>query len=559
MVSAKARVAVALAPVTQSEFVALVATLESLGALARFDLVLPALDVADMTARVGALLPDPHVIRIEPIHEYLRAGHDQVVLADDDPRVRGRSMASLLAATEGSKQPDPKSMTPPAVVAWLATAWSPMVPEPLQQDDVRQPANDGEQLVSGYADPAAVRFIRRSVLTGDVAVEIGPRTGAITVHMARATGPRGRVVAIAAAPDSDRLRACLALNGVAGWTEVVTTREARGHREGAFDARPDRRPLHRRGRLRLETPLEAARSALLEARVRKLLVRIAPCSLRPDPDAVRELFAVLRATRRRLVRDRLVGRPGHARSGRRAPRGERLHIGRSNHEQPPVNAAQLDALGTLQGGIPRVIHRIWLGTAPPERVVDLETAWREINPGWLVHTWREWDLPALRNQLWFDAAAHPAQRADIARLELLHRFGGVYVDTDLAPLRPIEPLIADTECFIGAEDKQWLGTAIIGSRPNHPFLTRLVDGIGASILSQPGAEPNEQTGPKYVTARHLDHLRDHHAAPVAVFPSTLFYPYHFSEPERHGGPFPNAYAVHEWSMSWTADGSDDRD
>ena len=294
VVSAKARVAVALAPVTQSEFVALVVTLESLGALARFDLVLPALDVADMTARVGAPLPDPHVIRIEPIHEYLRAGHDQVVLADDDPRVRGRSMASLLAATEGSKQPDPKSMTPRAVVAWLATAWSPMVPEPLQQDDVRQPANDGVELVSGYADPAAVRFVRRSVLTGDVAVEIAPRTGAITVHMARATGPRGRVVAIAAAPDSDRLRACLALNGVAGWTEVVTTRED-------ADIEKALSTLDRIDVLCIDendfdsSALEAARSALLEARVRKLLVRIAPCSLRPDPDAVRELFAVLRA------------------------------------------------------------------------------------------------------------------------------------------------------------------------------------------------------------------------------------------------------------------------
>ena len=68
-----------------------------------------------------------------------------------------------------------------------------------------------------------------------------------------------------------------------------------------------------------------------------------------------------------------------------------------------------------------------------------------MNPGWLVHTWREWDLPGLRNQLWFDAAAHPAQRADIARFELLHRFGGIYVDTDFAPLRPIEALVADTE------------------------------------------------------------------------------------------------------------------
>jgi len=198
------------------------------------------------------------------------------------------------------------------------------------------------------------------------------------------------------------------------------------------------------------------------------------------------------------------------------------------------------------------MHRIWLGPEPPPRVVELEAAWREMNPGWFVHTWRDWDLPALRNQLWFDAVGHPAQRADIARYELLHRFGGIYIDTDFAPLRPIEDLVAHTEIFIGAEDAQWLSNAIMGSRPGHPFLATLVDGIGASILSQREAEPNEQTGPKYVTARHLDYRRDPAAPPIAIFPPALFYPYHFSEPERAGGPFPEAYAVHEWSMSWTA-------
>ncbi|HEX2384846.1 MAG TPA: glycosyltransferase [Acidimicrobiales bacterium] len=205
-----------------------------------------------------------------------------------------------------------------------------------------------------------------------------------------------------------------------------------------------------------------------------------------------------------------------------------------------------------------MIIRVWLGPEPPRRVVELEAAWRELNPGWLVHTWREWELPALRNQLWFDAATHPAQRADIARLELLHRFGGVYVDTDFVPLRPIEDLIADTDFFIASEDGQWLSTGIVGARSRHPFLTMLIDGIGDSILSQPGAPPNEQTGPKYVTARRLDYERDPSTPPISIFPPALFYPYHFSEPERRGGPFPDAYAVHEWSMSWTAaDQSDD--
>jgi hypothetical protein len=293
VLSAKPRVAVALAPVTQSEFVALVAALESLGAVARFELVVPSLDVMDTTARVRALLANPRVVEVEPVHEYLRRGHDRVVLAGDDPGVRGRSMASLLAGSDGSDRHDPAPMTPPAVVAWLATAWSPMVPEPLQKDDVRQPANDGAQLVPDYTDPAAVRFVQRWVRTGDVAVEIAPRTGALTVHMARATGPRGHVVAIAAAADSERLRACFALNGVTGWTEIITTHEDADIEraltkldvidvlcidESDFDV----------------SRLDAVTSTLLDGRVRKLLARIPPPSLSPATDALHELLVALR-------------------------------------------------------------------------------------------------------------------------------------------------------------------------------------------------------------------------------------------------------------------------
>jgi mannosyltransferase OCH1-like enzyme len=189
----------------------------------------------------------------------------------------------------------------------------------------------------------------------------------------------------------------------------------------------------------------------------------------------------------------------------------------------------------------------------PEEVARFGRAWVDLNPGWELHTWREWDLPALRNQLWFDHAASFASRADIARLELLHRFGGVYVDTDEEPLRPLEALIADTSCFLATEDGQWLATGVIGAVPRHPFITMLVDGIPASILANPDAAPNVQTGPKYVTAQWLTYEEIEDRSPVEVFPAALFYPYHFSEPERANEDFPEAFAVHHWAKTWVDD------
>jgi hypothetical protein len=293
-VSAKPRVALALAPVTQSEVVALVTALETLGATDRFDLVVPALDLKETTARVHALLKDPHAVRVEPIHEYLRLGHDRVVLASDDPGARGRSMAAMLAATEQlSSGRDPMPMAPAALIAWLARSWSPRVPEVLQESDVVESANADQPLVPGYTDPAACRFVQRWVAAGDVAVEIAPRTGTLSVHMARAAGPRGRVIAIADASDRERLRTCFVLNGVSPWTEIMTTHDSADIQK-AMSTLDGVDVLCLDGNDSDSSALEAVSSAILEGRVHKLLARIAPRSVRREPDAVRDVFTRMR-------------------------------------------------------------------------------------------------------------------------------------------------------------------------------------------------------------------------------------------------------------------------
>jgi hypothetical protein len=37
---------------------------------------------------------------------------------------------------------------------------------------------------------------------------------------------------------------------------------------------------------------------------------------------------------------------------------------------------------------------------------------------------------------------------------------------------------------------------------------------------------------------------------VTIFGADKFYPYLWDEPERAGDEFPDAYAVHHWSLSW---------
>lgn len=200
--------------------------------------------------------------------------------------------------------------------------------------------------------------------------------------------------------------------------------------------------------------------------------------------------------------------------------------------------------------IPRVFHRIWLdGPEPAEQFGWLES-WRRYHPTWQIRTWTDENLPPLQNQRWFDRAASPAQRSDIARYELLARYGGVYLDGDMEALQPIDPLLGGVEFFAASEDDVWINIAILGCVPGNETMRRLVAALPASIAANSDAGVNVQTGPQFFT-RIVNHARSApQAIPVTVFPPALFYPYHFSEPHRSAGPFPGAYAVHHWAHNW---------
>lgn len=201
--------------------------------------------------------------------------------------------------------------------------------------------------------------------------------------------------------------------------------------------------------------------------------------------------------------------------------------------------------------IPRVVHRVWLGGPEPEWMRKLGRTWDR--PGWTLRQWGAHEIRLLfplRNQELYERAeeiapSHVGQlRSDILRYEILHRCGGVYVDTDFELLRPIDELLAGVECFFAWERPgRWINNAIIGATRRHPFLARLIDGLGANIARRRrGARPNKLSGPQYVTGVWRDHPDG-----VRVFPRGWFYPYLWDELERAAEEFPEAYCVHHWA------------
>ena len=213
--------------------------------------------------------------------------------------------------------------------------------------------------------------------------------------------------------------------------------------------------------------------------------------------------------------------------------------------------------------IPRVLHRIWLGDRPrPTTYDDYWRQWANLHPDWLQFTWTEETMPPLRNQKQYDECeltaragvpmdhkrAVAVQRADIAAYELIYSYGGVYLNCDMQPLRPLDGLLGH-KAFAGMEDDQYLCNAVLGGEQGSPFFDAVINELPVRMASRPGAGMEVQTGPHLLTSIWLwaPHL-------ITALPREAFYYAHhgdiqhgsdaaaYADAARQAG----AYAIHHW-------------
>jgi len=162
----------------------------------------------------------------------------------------------------------------------------------------------------------------------------------------------------------------------------------------------------------------------------------------------------------------------------------------------------------------RVIHRFWSGpVAMPDKYVLYGQQWRELNPDWMVHDWTPDQLPPLVCQAIYDDIATPrdgeqlhpisvaTQQADVVGYELIWRFGGLYVNCDIQPVRPLEGLLArvGADAYAGFEDENFLVNAAIGGPPKHEFWAKLLWELPDRYWPRRRDQMNEVTGPHLLT------------------------------------------------------------
>ena len=225
-------------------------------------------------------------------------------------------------------------------------------------------------------------------------------------------------------------------------------------------------------------------------------------------------------------------------------------------------------------GIPKVIHQIWIGGKPlPAQWAHYGEQIKALHPSWAYRLWTDADLPGLWDMDPFGLKAvyalweNVGYQSDILRLLILWLYGGVYLDTDCEPARPLDAVLVGRDAFVGATfpgepfPRVLVQNAVLGACPRHPWLTLTINRMRADLPGMDFAEARKEktnildlTGPGRLSATLAEYRasRASYAADVAILPSRFLFP---SGPDQAPTPerFPEVFLIHHWVYSWNTD------
>lgn len=153
--------------------------------------------------------------------------------------------------------------------------------------------------------------------------------------------------------------------------------------------------------------------------------------------------------------------------------------------------------------IPKTIHYCWFGGAKKSNLAERCIAsWRRVMPDWDIREWSEDSFDIGQN--WYAKEAYEQRKwafvSDYARLKILYEHGGVYMDTDVEALKPLDAFLVHG-AFSGFEDDKYISPVIIGAQRGNGWIRDLLDDYDNRLFVLPGGELDITTNVITVTEK----------------------------------------------------------
>ena len=211
--------------------------------------------------------------------------------------------------------------------------------------------------------------------------------------------------------------------------------------------------------------------------------------------------------------------------------------------------------------IPKIIHYCWFGGKPlPESAIKCINSWKKYCPEYQIIEWNEKNYP-IEEACAYVKEAYSMKKwafvSDYVRFDVIYKYGGLYFDTDVEIIKPIDDLIGKGP-FFGLElnngnyDVQpGLG---MGAQKENVFYKRMLDDYQNDHYILKNGQINTDTvvdrASKLLQEEGYNPKENKHQIinDINIYPLDYFCPMDYNTGQVNVTE--RTYSIHWYDMSW---------
>ena len=206
--------------------------------------------------------------------------------------------------------------------------------------------------------------------------------------------------------------------------------------------------------------------------------------------------------------------------------------------------------------IPRRIHYCWYGgKKKPQLVTRCMESWKRFCPDYEIICWDEENTDFRYNEYLWEAYQKKkwAFVTDVVRLMAVYQSGGIYLDTDVELLKPLDPLLMD-QAFLAKETQERVATGLgFGAEARHWVTDLLLQDYNKAHFLLENGQLDQTACPKRIT-RVLKEIGLKDGCDIQNIGGCLIYQPEYFCPKQYDSKVVNltehTYSIHHYHGSW---------